>query len=254
MTSSRNNSSCFRTLLGRAKDRVFRLEPVLLITLLALVVGIWIFVELADEVIEGELDTFDERVILAMRKADAPAEPIGPAWLETVGMDITALGGYTVLTLVVLAVAGYLLLAGKTHGMWLVLVASGGGYALTMGLKEVFGRERPDIVPHLVHAGSASFPSGHAMMSAVVYLTLGVLLAQLAEHWALRIYALVVALCLTFLVGISRVFLGVHYPTDVLAGWSAGLAWALLCWLAARWLQQRGMVEQPEQHTMKNVD
>jgi undecaprenyl-diphosphatase len=234
--------------LGRARDWAFG-EPVLLITLLAIVLGIWAFAELADEVTEGETVTFDEWVIVHLRKANAPAEPIGPPWLERVAMDTTALGGYTVLTLLVFAVAGYLLLDRKRHAMWLVLIASGTGWALTMGLKEIFGRERPAIVPHLVQEQSLSFPSGHAMMSAVVYMTLGVLLAQLADRWKLRIYSLFLAVAATFLVGVSRVFLGVHYPTDVLAGWSAGLVWAVLCWLVAHSLQRRGVVEKPQEHT-----
>jgi undecaprenyl-diphosphatase len=230
--------------------RVLQLEPVLLVTLLVIVLGVWAFAELADEVVEGETHSFDERVMLHMREPDSRADPIGPDWLETTALDITAVGGHTVLTLLVLAVAGYLLLSRKSHAMWLVLIASGTGWALTMGLKELFGRERPAIVPHLVEQHSLSFPSGHAMMSAVIYLTLGVLMAELAaDRWAVRIYLLVMAVLITFLVGLSRVFLGVHYPTDVLAGWSAGLAWAVLCWLVARSLQRRGVVEKPEEET-----
>jgi undecaprenyl-diphosphatase len=80
-------------------------------------------------------------------------------------------------------------------------------------------------------------------MSAVVYLTLGALLARLADQRRVKLYFLAVAALLTLLVGLSRVYLGVHYPTDVLAGWSAGLVWATLCWLAARSLQRRGAVE-----------
>jgi len=225
------------------------LEGVLLVSLLVLVLGVWAFIGLADEVAEGDARTFDQRVSLALREPGNLAEPIGPPWLKSAARDITALGGYTVLTLFVFAVAGYLLLSRKTHAMWLVLIASGTGWGLTMGLKELFGRERPNIVPHLVQEQSMSFPSGHAMMSAVVYLTLGVLLAQFAGRWSIRVYFLVIALLLTLLVGLTRVFLGVHYPTDVLAGWSAGLAWALLCWMMARWLQRRGTVEPPEEKT-----
>lgn len=233
-----------------AVRRVLKLEPVLLVTLLVIVLGAWAFAEIADEVLEGETRSLDERIILSMRRPDNLAQPIGPDWLEGMSLDVTALGGYAVLTLLVLGVAGYLLLAGKRHAMWLVLIASATGWGLTMGLKELFGRERPSVVPHLQEQTSMSFPSGHAMMSAVVYLTLGVLLAQLAaDRWATRIYLLVVAILLTFLVGVSRVFLGVHYPTDVLAGWSAGLTWAVLCWLVARWLQQRGVIEKPSEQT-----
>lgn len=230
--------------LTAALRRMLSVEPVLLVTLLAIVLGVWAFAEIADEVIEGETHSLDERIILAMRRPDNLAQPIGPEWLEGLGLDITALGGYAVLTLLVLVVAGYLLLSRKFCAMWLVLIASGTGWGLTMVLKELFGRQRPSVVPHLQEQTSMSFPSGHAMMSAVVYLTLGVLLAQFAaDRWATRIYLLVVAILVTFLVGVSRVFLGVHYPTDVLAGWSAGLTWAVLCWLVARWLQRRGMVE-----------
>jgi undecaprenyl-diphosphatase len=114
---------------------------------------------------------------------------------------------------------------------------------LSTVLKDLFGRPRPTVVPHLFYVSSASFPSGHSMLSAVVYLTLGSLLARLVEQRRLKVYFLSVALLLSFLVGVSRVYMGVHYPTDVLAGWSAGLAWGLLCDLVARWLQQHGAVE-----------
>jgi undecaprenyl-diphosphatase len=112
-------------------------------------------------------------------------------------------------------------------------------------LKDVFDRPRPSVVPHLSYVATSSFPSGHSLMAAVVYLTLGSLLARLVQSARLKLYFLSVAVVLACLVGMSRVYLGVHYPTDVLAGWAAGLAWAVLCWLLARYLQQRGAVEKP---------
>jgi undecaprenyl-diphosphatase len=124
-----------------------------------------------------------------------------------------------------------------------LLAATLGGLLLSTVLKERFDRPRPDVVPHKSHVMTSSFPSGHSLNSAVVYLTLGSLLAGLSQQRRLRLYFFGVALLLTFLVGVSRVYMGVHYPTDVLAGWFAGLAWALSCSLAARWLRRHGLVE-----------
>jgi undecaprenyl-diphosphatase len=159
------------------------------------------------------------------------------------GRDLTALGGMAVLTLLTLAVTGFLWLRRMYGAMWLVMGATLGGLLVTTALKEWFDRPRPDIVPHLSIVLSSSFPSGHSMMSATVFLTLGALLGRFVQELRLKAYFLIVALILTFLVGLSRVYMGVHWPTDVLAGWCAGFTWATLCWLAARWLQHRGKVE-----------
>src|SRR5262249_16044963 len=155
------------------------------------------------------------------------------------GRDFSALGGFAVLTLITLAVAGYLLIVRKRHAAILLVVAALGGRLVRHVLKALVDRPRPDVVPHLSHLSSASFPAGRAMLSAVVYLTLGAMLARLVERRRVKTYVLTVAILLTFLVGVSRVFLGVHYPSDVLAGWTAGLVWAVLCWLATRYLQRR---------------
>lgn len=221
----------------------------MLLALIVVVFGVWGFVELADLVGEGESQHVDERVLRALRDPLDRRDAIGPQWLETAALDVTALGGATVLAIVILTVAGYLWIARKRRAMVLVLVAAGFGQIGSTMLKLHFSRPRPAVVPALAHVQTSSFPSGHSMMSAVVYLTLGALLAQFVEERRARNYLLVVACTLTFLVGCSRVFLGVHYPTDVLAGWAAGLAWALLCWAVARLLQQRGQVEQPGQTT-----
>lgn len=227
----------------RVWQRLSSLDLLMLLAVLLLVLSTWAFIEIADEVSEGETQRIDEQIILALREPGDPANPVGPRWLEEVGRDLTALGGFAVLSLVTLGVVGCLLLARKYHAMWLVLGATLGGMVLAVWLKELFDRPRPDLVPHLSHVSTASFPSGHSMLSAVVYLTLGALLARLTERRRLKVYVLSFALLLTFLVGMSRVYLGVHYPTDVLAGWAAGLTWAIFCWLAARHLQRRGAVE-----------
>ncbi len=214
-----------------------------LLGLLIVIGGTWGFAKIADVVFEGQSTRFDESILRAMRRADDPAIPIGPPWLHEIGRDVTALGGTAILTLVIAAVAGFLLLRRMYGSMWLVLGATTTGLAVSLVLKRAFARPRPSVVPHLAEATTSSFPSGHSMLAAVVYLTLGILLARCVRQRSLKAYFLVVALVLTLLVGISRVYLGVHYPTDVLAGWSLGLAWGMMCEILARLLRRRGALE-----------
>jgi undecaprenyl-diphosphatase len=221
-------------------------ELAALVAMLLIVGGVWAFAEIADEVIEGETQSFDERLVRMMRQADDPANPIGPAWLAEVGRDMTAVGGIAVLALVTGSVVGYLVIDRKFRAAVFIVVATFSGLVVSTVLKGAFDRPRPDIVPHLSHVISSSFPSGHSMMSAIVYLTLGALLAGLTKSLRLRVYFIGVGVLLTVLVGVSRVYMGVHYPTDVLAGWTAGLVWATLCWLIERRLQRRGVVEPKE--------
>lgn len=209
-----------------------------LAALLTLVAMAWLFLALADEVLEGETHRVDIALLTALRDAADPRVPIGPAWLLLVARDITALGGHTVLTLFTLLATGYCLLLRDSGAARLILGAAVGGMLLSSALKWALGRPRPDIVPHLVEVSSLSFPSGHAMLSAAIYLSVGAVAAQVTPYHRTRLYLLGAALLLTLLVGMSRVYLGVHYPTDVLAGWAAGLAWALVCWLATLWLRR----------------
>jgi undecaprenyl-diphosphatase len=220
-------------------------DLVLLLSGLVLVVGVWVFFEVAGAVRAGATQSLDERILRALRNPEDPAVPIGPPWAGEVGRDFTALGGVAFLVLITLAVSGFLLLCRKYAALAFLLVAILGGLLLSTLLKGSFDRPRPSVVPHLSYVATSSFPSGHSMLSAVVYLTLGALLARLVAPMRLKLYFLAVALVLTCLVGMSRVYLGVHYPTDVLAGWTAGLTWAVLCWLLARYLQRRGAVEKP---------
>lgn len=214
-------------------------QPALLVFFAAAAAVIWGFVEIADEVLEGESEAFDRAVILALRSAADPNDPLGPPWFEEMMRDFTALGGFPVLTVMVLAVAGYLLLARKPRTAVLVVLASVGGTVLSSALKFGFSRPRPDLVSHISEVYTASFPSGHSMMSAVVYLTLGALLASVEADHRIKAYLLALAVVLSMLVGVSRIYLGVHWPTDVLAGWAAGTAWALLVWAFSLWLQHR---------------
>lgn len=192
------------------------------------------FLFLASEVMEGETLAFDKKIVLALRKADDPSRPIGPVWMTGVLLDLTALGGSTVLGLVVVAVVGFLVLQTRYRTAFFIVTTAATGEVVSYAMKSVFSRERPTVVPHLREAFSSSFPSGHAMQSAIIYLTLGAMLMRIAEGRLTKIYCCTMAMLLTFLVGVSRVWLGVHYPTDVLGGWIVGLVWASICWLAAQ--------------------
>jgi undecaprenyl-diphosphatase len=229
----------WRAPLGRWARR----ELAMLVALALAASAIWGFTELAGEVLEGDTHAFDETILLALRSPTEHADPLGPGWLEESMRDVTALGSTVVLTFVTLAVAGFLVLQRKAHAALFVVLAVGGGMLLSTLLKMGFDRPRPDLVPHGATVYSASFPSGHSMLAAVAYLTLGALLARVQPQRRLKLYLLGLAVLLTVAVGVSRIYLGVHWPTDVLAGWALGAAWALLCWAGALWLQRRGRVE-----------
>jgi len=210
------------------------------LAVLAIFLGAWAFAELADEVLEGETHAFDRALLLNMRNPSDPSDPLGPEWVEELFRDFTALGGAGVLVLVTLAAAGFMALERKFASVVLLLVAVGGGVLLVTFLKLGFDRPRPELVSHGAYVYLASFPSGHSKLSAVTYLTLGGLLARMHPRPEVRAYLMLLAMLLTFIVGISRVYLGVHWPTDVLAGWAAGGSWALLCWLVVGRLQEVG--------------
>lgn len=195
-----------------------------------------VFLHLTSEMLEGETRGFDESILRALRQPQDLHLPIGPQWLTKALTDITSLGGVTVLAMITVLSAIYLVLIRKRITALFVTVSVLGGWLISNGIKLGIARPRPDLVPHLVDVHDLSFPSGHAMVSAVTYLTIGMLLAGMQSSRAGRYYFVGIAVLLTSMIGISRVYLGVHYPTDVLGGWIAGAAWACLCWLAGRWL------------------
>ena len=217
--------------------RFARAELASLAALFLLAFALFAFAELSDEVGDGETLKFDRAVLTALR--DDSGEPVGPRALRVALADVTSLGSSSVLTLVVLATAGFLFLARRRHSALYVLVASAGGGVLSTALKSLFDRPRPDVVVHLVNVSSASFPSGHALGAAAIYLTLAVLLARELPRRRLRAFAVSAATLIVVLIGVSRIYLGVHWPTDVLAGWCVGAAWAMLCWLIADRLERR---------------
>jgi undecaprenyl-diphosphatase len=190
--------------------------------------------------VEGKSSAFDRSIVLAFRDPGNPSVPIGPAWVQEAARDLTSLGSIIVLILITLAIAGYLFLARRQAAAWLMLVAVFGGIAMSDLLKFAFGRPRPDFIAPAARVFTTSFPSGHATLSAITYLTIAALLAQNQSSPRIGAYFIVVAALLTILIGVSRIYLGVHYPTDVLGGWCVGAAWALGCWVPMTWLQDDG--------------
>ncbi len=219
-----------------------RIESRILIGFLAVAAICFGLVQLGSAVADGDTFAFDRLILTALRSASDAAVPIGHSGLVTIMIDITALGGGTVLTIITIFAVGYL---GATH-RWRMAIFVGAslaaGGAANRAIKLFFERARPDVVPHLVEVNSASFPSGHAMNSALVFLTLAMLVARTQSRRRVRIYLIASAVFLTILIGCSRVYLGVHWPSDVLAGWGVGGLWAVLSVLAFKALQRSGSI------------
>ncbi len=221
-----------------------RREIGLLAALMVAAAALLGFLGLADEVTDGHTKGFDEGLMLMLRQPGDITRPIGPHWLRLAAVDLTSLGSIVVLVVIVVTVAGLYLAQRRGREALLLLAASGSGLAMVDILKRVFGRERPPLAMHAVEVGNGSFPSGHAMLSAIVFLSLAALLAHFSQARRVRVYALTTGLLLTLLVGASRVYLGVHWPTDVVAGWALGGAWAVLWWLIA-WFVEHGRKAAP---------
>ena len=209
----------------------------LVVQLLAIGVLVMIFIKVGHEVSELSTDWFDHGILLALR--DAPNDPIGPPAFEAAVMHLSGLGSGTVTGLVVLIAATFLALAGRWRMALMVIACAVGTLIIMELLKGLYDRPRPTIVTAIDPPGGLSFPSGHSMISAALYMTLGVLVAGTQKRRRLRTFAVATGALLAFLIGASRLYLGVHYPTDVIAGWTVGCAWALVCGLVARGLGDR---------------
>jgi undecaprenyl-diphosphatase len=206
----------------------------LLVAFLCLSLLIWSFLQLAEWIQAGSTDRLDSLLLRSFRDDTPDLKPRGPAWLVGAVRDFTALGSAAVLSLLTIAVSLYYFLQRRWRTGLFILVTTTLGWGLMEWIKVTYARPRPAIVPHLVTELSYSFPSGHAKMSAVVYLTLGALLAQRSRRKRVKVFWIGLTALLTLLIGCTRVYLGVHHPSDVVAGWAAGTAWAILAFLLAR--------------------
>ncbi len=237
-TAMQETASASTNRLMLAIHWLWQRELPVLLAIFATFVSLFLFVLLTQLALQEQPHESDRYLLLLMRNPHDLSDPLGPPWLEEVGRDITALGGNAVLILLTLAVLIFLLMSDKSYLALVVLVATLGALGASSLLKKSIDRDRPDLVPHRTVIYTASFPSGHSMLSASTYLTLGALLAATQRRKRIKIFILLFCTFITLLVGISRVYLGVHWPSDVVAGWTAGAAWALVCWLLARGLQR----------------
>lgn len=198
------------------------------------------FLLLADAVGGGATEAFDEWVLRALRSAGDLADPIGPRWFEEAVRDVTALGSTVVLTFAVIVVSFYLVITGSPAKALFLVAAVSFGTLLNRMLKIGYARPRPDIVAHGTFVSNESFPSGHTASATIVYLMLGMMLARVEASYPVKIFIFAVCVLIALMVGLSRVYLGVHWPTDVIAGWALGAAWVLLCWYALVRIQPSG--------------
>lgn len=220
----------------RRLTRVGHREQRNLLLLLGVALAIWALAELTDEVLGGDTHAFDAAVIMSLRVEGDTDDPIGPDWLEEMARDATALGGTLIACLATIGGACYLWIRGRWSQGLFLLISVGSGLGISTFFKMWVDRPRPELVPHGSIVYTASFPSGHSMMSAAVYLTIAALLMRAESRGSVKLFLLLMAAGICLIVGLSRVYLGVHWPTDVLAGWTAGAAWAIICYLVGSWI------------------
>jgi undecaprenyl-diphosphatase len=223
----------------RGALRLARTEFVALSALLVVGLGVSIFADLAEDMREGDGQAFDQWVLSAMRPNADPSDALGPWWLSTAANDLTALGGISVLTLFATIAVIFLIIQKKRLSALLLVFGLGGGVLLSEGLKAVFERARPPKAFQAVETINASFPSGHALLSTVFYLSLAVMLTRAFPQRRLKAYVIAVGVTIAVLVGTTRIYLGAHWATDVFAGWSVGAAWAMALWLISYAVERR---------------
>ena len=195
------------------------------------------FAAIAAYVASGQTLPLERAMLLSVRERSDPSRMLGPRWLPEMLRDVTSLGSIVVLWLIIVVLGGYLALARKWADLAFLGAATIGGQIASTATKHLLDRARPDFIPDAPMVFTASFPSGHALLSAVTYLTIGALLAEREPRRRLRVLYIAIAIALTILIGLSRIALGVHWPTDVMGGWCVGTAWAVLCATVVRHLR-----------------
>ncbi len=218
-------------MIERLKSLIGKLETRTLVLLVALAGSSWLFLIVAGEVSEGGADAIDRQLLLALRTPGQPSDPLGPQWLEEAVRDITALGGFTVLTLLTIVATLLLVFQARRREALIFAATVIAAQASSQLLKAFYGRERPALVAHGSYVYSHSFPSGHSAMAAAVFLILATVVASVEPRRRTKALIYGVAIVAVLGVGVSRVYLGVHWPTDVLGGWVLGASWALAAWL-----------------------
>ena len=216
---------------------VARAEFAALGALAIVTLGIMTFVEIADDMTEADGQAFDQMVLHWMQPV--AGHPRGPWWLHEAAADITSLGGIAVLTLFAVVALGMLLILRKRLSAVLLVIGLAGGVSLSEGLKAMFERERPPAAFQAVETLNASFPSGHALLSTVFYLTVAVMMTRAFPKRRLKAYVLGVGMVFALMVGLTRVYLGAHWASDVMAGWCVGAAWAMALWLVSYAVERR---------------
>lgn len=216
-----------------------RIETRALLIWLAGAGAIWAFFNIAGEVMEGDADIVDQQLLLMLRRPSDLSDPIGPPWVEEAMRDITALGGFTFLTIATLVAVLLFSFHGKRRQAWILAGTVLAAQLSSEVLKTFYDRPRPSLVPHHSYVYTQSFPSGHSALAAAVFLTLATLIASVEKRPSSKILIYVLALLVTVGVGFSRVYLGVHWPSDVLAGWSLGATWAFGAWIVLEWMRSR---------------
>ena len=206
-------------------------EPLVLISLTIFLSLVWCFWEIAEDVIEGDTHNIDTSILLMMRNPLDQNLPWGPSWLQEMVRDISSMGSTAFLTIATGLVAVFFIMTRRFKRAAYLVSSVISGAVISNLLKMGFDRPRPDLVPHGTIIHTASFPSAHSMMSAIVFLSIGALLAKSQSSRGLKISFMSAAVFLTLIVGISRIYLGVHWPSDVMAGWIAGTMWAMIFWI-----------------------